>query len=453
MGRPFVAVTLQRHTAQTCRRRNQPCTTNRSHVELRTSNATTKPLPTTPNCNYRQRPRKTYRSTQASNDDNHDCINNRIDNKTTSTNSEWYIELASSCFRNGFELHVNHLDQCAKHPSFVQRKPAPAPFLRLPSSVFRSPSPPSPPPSSSPTTSKQSPPAIDSCDSAVSLVADLVACSSSQPITVASSSHCKQTHRAPNCNRIRKSQCHPHQLNLSAGDEINRICCEKQLTPTCSPLQDNSIDATNIALPIAIDTTPTARQSTATKQFNGLNVENNMNSVAIDAANNLQQNLQLSCQAIQYNNQNNNLTFYGEYQASSSSSGEQEPLTIGHNNNNYQQQQHWVDNSNPGRISLTDQRHIEHNQKGIETRPTPTIQNPSDVDTVNDLIVAFNSSFDVSEANQHQLPQIILSDFSSDQATPPTTPLFFTVHTSARTLPEHPAQPHQFQLYRNNTTI
>ncbi|XP_055306579.1 uncharacterized protein LOC129570877 [Sitodiplosis mosellana] len=175
-----------------------------------------------------------------------------------------------------------------------------------------------------------------------------------------------------------------------------------------------------------------------------------MNSVAVDTANNLQQNLQ----AIQYNYQNNNLTFYREYQASSG--GGQEPRTIAHNNNNYQQQQqpHWVDNSNPNSISLTDQHRIDCYHKGIEVRstlPTATNENPSKA--VNDLIVAFNSSFDISEANQHQLPQIILSDFSSDQPTPPTTPLFSTVQTSARTLSEHPPQLQEFQLYRSNTTI
>lgn len=461
--RPFGEVTLKRHTAKTCRRRNRTCTTNQFHVEFRTSNATTKVIPTTLNCNCRQSQRKTYQSTHTSNDDNHNCINNRINNKNSSINSQsdWYTELASNCLRNGFELHVNHLDQCSKHPSFVQSKPAQASFLRLPSSLFRSPS----LPSSSPTTSKRSPlpspspSANESCDSAVSLVADLVACSSSQTITVDFSSHFDKTHcslYSVNCDQIRENQCHPHQL---PNDEINQICCKKQLTQTYNPSQakEISIDATNITLPITIDTTPIARQSTATKQFNVLNVENNMNSVAIDAANNLQQNLQLSCQAIQYNNnQNNNLTFHREYQASNSSSGEQEPLIIGHNNNNYQQQQHWVDNSNLNPISLTDQRHIERNHKGIETRPTLStaiIENSSNVDTVNDLIVAFNSSFDVSEANQHKLPQIILSDFSSDQATPPTTPLFFTVQTSARTLPEHPSQLPEFQIYRNNTTI
>lgn len=427
--RPSVEPTLQRHKAQTCRRRSQKqTTTNQSHVEIRTSNATTKTP--APNCNYRQ-VRKTY--SNSTNNGNHDCINN---NNITNTNTktEWYIELASNCYRNGFQLHVNHLDECSKHPCVLQRKPAQAAFLRLPSSalLFRS----SSSLSSSPSSVLVRPPStIESCDSAISLL-----CSSPKSITVAS--HCDKTYSNNSFSDKIPIHCRPQQLNTG---ENKRIYCKNHSAQTCDPSQHyEPIDVHSI-LPI-IDKTPIAQQPTVTEQFNVLNAKNNMNSVAVDA-NNLQQNLQLSCQTIQYNYQNNNLTFYREYQTS----GQQEPRTIA-NNNNYQH--HWVDRSNPNSISFTDQRPIDRYHKGIEVRstdnklPTPT-ENPTDKHTVNDLIEAFNSSFDVSEANHIQLPQIILSDFSSDQPTPPTTPLFYTVETSSKTLSEHPPQLQEYQFYRN----
>lgn len=171
-----------------------------------------------------------------------------------------------------------------------------------------------------------------------------------------------------------------------------------------------------------------------------------MNSVAVDA-NSFQQNLQLTCHAIQYNYQNNNITFYRESQAS----GQQEPRRIA-NNDNYQC--HWLHKNNPHSISLTNQQqHTDRCNEEIQVKPTVKFpaarKNSTKEDNVNDLIEAFNNLIDVSEANQIQLPQIVLSDFSSDQPTPPTNPLFFTVHTS-HTLSEHPPQLEGYQLFRSN---
>lgn len=383
------------HKAQTCRRTNQKQT------------CTTKTPP--PNCSYRHH-RKTYSSNhqnrskstsrdRGSYDGNSNCIN--ID----TNNTEWYIQLASNCYRNGFQLHVNHLDEWSKHPCVLQRKPEQVPVLRLASSALLSRS--------------QSIP-ID-LSATVSTVADLVECSSSKSIRVASS-HCDKTdsNTAPS-DRLIKNLRRPHQLNT---DEFKRIAC------THSALRYNHSIDDKIKLPI-IDTIPIAQkqhqpqlqQSSETKQFNALNAKNNMN-IAVDA-NNLQQNLQLSCQAIQYNYQNNNLTFDREFQAN----GERVARTIAVDNNNYRNQ-YWANESNPNPILLTNRN---------EVWP------PSAGDIVNDLIDAFNTSFAVSEANQTKLPQIILSDFSSNQPTPTTTPLFFAIQ-STRTLSEHPDHLQEFQL-------
>lgn len=194
------------------------------------------------------------------------------------------------------------------------------------------------------------------------------------------------------------------------------------------------------------DTIPITRP-TITEQFNVLIVENNMNSVAVDA-NNFQQNLQLTCHAIQYNYQNNNLPFYRESQVS----GHQELQTIANNNNNYHC--HWLHKSNPNSISSTNQQqHIDRYNEEIQVKPTvkipAVIENSATEDNVNDLIEAFNNSIGVSEAKQIQLPQIVLSDFSSDQPTPPTNPLFFTIQNS-QTLSEYPPQIEGYQIFRSH---
>lgn len=398
------------HRSQTCHRKihQQRCITNQNkHIEIPTVTSKTPTL----NCNYRQT-EKTYSGKR--NDGNYDCINNDDTN-----NIEWYIQLASNCYRNGFQLHVNHLDKWSKHPCVLQKKPAQVPLLRLPSSALLS----------------SRPPSID-LSITISTVADLVVCSSPKSIQSVAP-HCDNNYlnNAPSDRSIRSLR-RPHQLNTN---ESRRVFC-KNSAQYCDALHSNRrIDGTT-KLPI-IDNTPIPRrrrqQQQQTEQFNVLNAKNNMNSVAVDA-NNLQQNLQLSRQAIQYNYQNNNLTFDRKIEAG----GPRELQTIANrtnattataaiDNNSYYNQnqqlhQYWTNESTSNLIRQT-KRH--------ETRPTG--------DIVNDLIEAFNTSFDVSDANQTQLPQIILSDFSSNQPTPPTTPLFFAIQ-STRTLSEYPDHLQEF---------
>lgn len=400
------------HNPQTCRKNCQKktCTTKQSHVENRNTSTT---KTSTPNHNnYSEHWRKTYSS---SNDDNHDCINN-ID----TNNTEWYIELASNCYRNGFQLHVNHLDECSKHPCIIQSKPAIASsFLRLPSSalVYRTSQP------------KRNIPSAG----AVSLTPDLVLCSSLKSITLSAHKFDKNCANNTICDH-KKSQSY-RQYQLNSGEYNNhRIYSKNNLRQAkkLSTFNKNShepIDKNcNITTLPLIDTRPITRQLIQPEQFNVLNAKNNMNSVAVDA-NNLQQNLQLSCQTIQYNYQNNNSTIYQEFQADN----QQEPQTIAENNN---YKLHWIDESIQNPIALND-----HEVKPKELSTT------SNTDIVHELIDVFNRSLDVTDANQRKLPQIILSDFSSDKPTPPpTTPLFFTIQSANQTLSEYPTQLQEFQL-------
>lgn len=218
--RPLVKSTLQRDRAQTCRKKSQTCITNQSHVEIQTSNATTK-TPTS-NCGYRQL-EKTYSS--SSNDGNNDCMHKNI-NKSNLT--EWYIVLASNCYRSGFQSHVNHLDECSKNFGELQKKPTQTVFLRLPLSAlfFRSPS--------------------------------LVVCSS--PKSIKSASLCDKSNLFS--DKI-KSQCHPNQLNR--GENYPSYCKKYSAPSYVSSQQFNSIDV-HTKLSIS-DTVPITRP-TIKEQFN-----------------------------------------------------------------------------------------------------------------------------------------------------------------------------------------
>lgn len=366
------------------RSQQQTCTTKQSHVEHRATN--TPP----PNCNYRRASKKTY----SSYDGNRDCIN--IDTNKT----EWYIQLASNCYRNGFELHVNHLDECAKHHSVFQREPVPpaTPF-RLPSSALLS---------------------ATRSRSLASQVPDLAVRSSSNSIDSHCDKECSNSFRTEtNCHR------RPHQLNANHFNRNGKHTCD--LAHSGQSIGDNA------RVPI-IDIAQNDRPYQKTKQFHALNAKNNMNSVAADAIT-LPHNLQLTCQTIQYNYPNNNSEFDRE------SGGEQERHHRYQTNTDNNNQSQWHD-------SVVNSEVLNNRRSDAVSRPTE--------DIVNDLIEAFNSSFDVSDANQIKLPQIILSDFSSNQVTPTTTPLLYTVHTS--TLSEQPSQLADFHqpnssAYVNNLRI
>lgn len=504
-----------------CRQKSErrACTTNeqKSHVGIRTVTTKTAPL----NCNRQQG--KTYSSNtdtdrsnknknnqnhSSSNDDNRDCIN--INNTSSSSSnhidtnkSGWYIHLASNCYRNGFQLHVNHLDAWSKHPCSVQRKPIQVlSVLRLPSSALQ------------PTTSAV--PANDKNETVCDFVRDS-SIITSQPIRVS----CEQIHLNGNKNNNVWNDCIAKSpLKSDTTDDIKRIYAKNSLKPSDTHHQqlNRSIDDSGCKLPL-IDTERIASEQEdqqqvqhndkIKQQFNTPNAKNTMNSsgIAIDANIHIQSptsNRQLSCQAIQTNYHNNNLTFDREFHAGAEQStlppthtlvtghssiaapdatavaftattiADNAPAAIIFNNTNsnnvnnnqrhHHQHQHWPNGNNSNAIVSTT------NPQSIETRPTTATNRIDDI-VIDDLIESFHTKFDVIDPTQtRKLPQIILSDFSNNQlsltsssacpspsllagslppsptaatAAPPT-PFAFAIQ-STHTLSEHPDQlPHFF---------
>lgn len=488
--------TLSPSTSRCCCRRQQ-----KSHVGIRT--VTTKTAP--PNCNYNRQQRKTYsgnidtdksnRNNQnhsSSSDDNRDCINNIDTNKTG-----WYIHLASNCYRNGFQLHVNHLDEWSKHPCLVQRKPVQVlSFLRLPSSALQ-------PTTTSAVSGKKT--VRVSNDTVCDFVGDssIIA---SQPIRVS----CEQINLNGNKNNNVLNDCIEktpsflaHQLKSDATADIKRIYVKNSLKPSDTHQHLNrSIDDSRSKLPI-IDTERIAgeeedyQQQVQRHNDKIKQAKNTMNSsrIAIDANIHLQPttNRQLSCQAIQNNYHNNNFTFDREFHAGAIEQSVPPPPThtlvnagsvitaardatadattiadnaatiFNHTNNeNNNQHQHlhnhWLNGNNSNAIVSTT------NPQSIGTRP-PTAPNHIDDIVIDDLIESFHTKFDVIDPTQRRkLPQITLSDFSNNQlsltsspsplpspllsvslpsstaaAAATTTPLAFAIQ-STHTLSEHPDQ-------------
>lgn len=474
----------------------QTCTTSqqKSHVENRT--VTTKTA--TPNCNnyYRQQ-RKTYSSSDidtsqsnknnqnhSTNDDNRNCINKKnIDSNKTG----WYIHLASNCYRNGFQLHVNHLDEWSKHPCSVQRKPIQVQsFLRLPSSALLQPT--------IPTNSVASKKTVRvSHDQPISTVCDFIVDASiitQQPIRVVA---CEQINL--NCNNNNSNNSYvlndcmvknrrlAHQLQNDYSDDIKRIYGKNSLKPGDTHHSNRPIDDSSKLPIIDTDTERIVKQQDQhgeqvhridkIKQFDTPNAKNTMNGIAIDANIHLQPttNCQLACQAIQNNYHNNNLTFDREFHAgvqqtvphtlviknsiadATAFTAIADASTIAdtaiatsatilnntkNNNNNNTNQHHWLNENNSNAIVST-------NQQSIGPRPAAT----NDID-IDDLIDTFSTTFDVTDSTErHKLPQIVLSDFSNNQlssSSPPTTPLAFAIQ-STHTLSEHPDQLQELQHY------
>lgn len=496
------------------RRRRRACTTNqqqqKSHVGIRT--VTTKTAP--PNCNYNRQQRKTYsdnidtdgnnknnQNHSSSNDDNRDCIkssSNTIDTNKTG----WYIHLASNCYRNGFQLHVNHLDEWSKHPCLVQRKPIQVlSFLRLPSSALQ--------PTTSAVSGKKtvrvSYDNYQPSDTACDFVGDS-SIVTSQPIRVSCEQINLNGNKINDC--IEKSPSRlAHQLK---SDDIKRIYVKNSLKPSDTHQHLNrSIDDSS-KLPI-IDTERIAGEQeeqqqqqvqrhndNIKQQFDTPNAKNTMNSsrIAIDANIHLPPttNRQLSCQAIQNNYHNNNLTFDREFHAGAEQSvppthtlvnaasvTATDATTIADNaatifnntnnvNNNQHQQHHhhWLNENNSNAIVSTT------NPQSIGTRP-PTAPNHIDDIVIDDLIESFHTKFDVIDPTQRRkLPQITLSDFSNNQlsltssaspspsallsaslpastaAAAAATPLAFAIQ-STHTLSEHPDQLQHFFYQTANT--
>lgn len=484
-----------------CRRRRcggrksqrQTCTTNqqKSQIEIRTITTNT----AAPNYNSYLKYRKTYScdtdtSKNNSNrtyhhhghsscDDNFDCINTN-NNTTIDTNkADWYVRLASNCYRNGFQLHVNHLDEWSKHPCLIQRKPPQVPsFLRLPSSALQA----------IRSYSVASEKSCISHNQSISTNRDVVVNASNiitQPPTIREriNSNKSDSKNVLNDCILRKN---PQQQ----PNDIERIYVKNLLEPSDTHHSNRPIDDSS-KLPI-IDTKQNQQHQQGDqqlqhnigkiKQFNTPNAKNTMNSVAIDANIHLQStvNRQLSCQAIQINYQNNNLTFDREFYAGAE---QFEPHSIvtedsiatsigggvlaataanginianpggiltsstilsncanNNNNNQHHHRHHWLHENHSNAIVPT------HPNQSIVTRPTAT----NDID-IDDLIKSFSAKFDVTDPTQrHKLPQIVLSDFSNNQllsSPPPTTPLLTFSMQSTHTLSEQPEQLQELQQF------
>lgn len=478
----------RRHFCGRVRKSEWQSCTSKSHTETRT--VTTNRA--APNCNYHRHQRKTHSNKSATNtstsqcnqthsscDDHCDCINNTID----TTKPEWYIRLASNCYRNGFQLHVNRLDEWSKHPTLVQRKPTPLlAGLRLPSSALQ------------PIRASEKACVSQIHNQSISGICGLADDTSNiitvPPIRVAceqiNSNSTKNKSDAKNVlndcvakQKVRRS--HRQRLDDNTGD-TKRIYVKNLLEPSDTHHSNRSIDDSS-KLPI-IDTERIVEQRqqkgreqlqhiSHIEQFNTPNAKNTMNSVAIDANIHLQPttNRQLSCQAIQINYHNNNLTF-GEFYAGAQQS---EPHSIASEdsialiagvaddvaataanianpagptsasilNNNHHHHHHWLHepNSNAYVPAIPTQ--------SIVTRPAAT----NDID-VDDLIESFRTTLDVTDPIQrHKLPQIVLSDFSNNQlllssSSPPTTPLLaFSIHATHTTLSEQPEQLQELQQF------
>lgn len=336
----------------------QPCTTNqqKSHVGIRT--VTTKAAP--PNCSCNRQQGKTYSrhidtSTSSKNrqnhsssyDDNHDCINhnNSNSNHIDTNKSGWYIQLASNCYRNGFQLHVNHLDEWSKHPCLVQRKPIQVlSVLRLPSSALQ------PASQTDSVSSKKPVRLLPDQATTISTLCDFIAETEQQPIRVACEQinlNCNKNHNVLNdCNGGKKHRVLKNDGVDDETDDIKRIYVRNSLEPSDTQQHLNrSIDDSSKLPVIDTERIVSSQQhhrqqqvqhiddNKIQQQFDTPNAKNTMNSgrIAIDAHSiHLEQqtaNRQSSCQAIQNNYRNNNFTFDREFHAGAQQSVPPPPPT------------------------------------------------------------------------------------------------------------------------------
>lgn len=115
---------------------------------------------------------KTVCCNQQQQQQQHKTHTNNRDDDYDKNNNEWYIQLVSHCYRNGFEAHINYLNECSKQHSILQRESAQTHnHLRILSSTLL--------PRYKPIKS------IDSLNSIVSCVSNIGVYSSSKSVAVA----------------------------------------------------------------------------------------------------------------------------------------------------------------------------------------------------------------------------------------------------------------------------
>lgn len=300
------------------------------------------------------------------NDVNH-CISNKC--------NDWYIELASNCYRNGFQSHLNYLDNCSKYQRIpIQQteqlkrateikptKAAAATILHLPSAALLH--------------------------------------RSSEPLT-------QPAHRlTENCVASCGSDievCERHKNRL-----INRY---RQPATT---IPNNTINNKNRLQTIWRQSIDNSIESI----YETINAKNTMNSVAIDA-NEIQAN---QFQSLSHQAALSNDDFPIDQQQNHQLNRIQRDRLAINNKNNKNTCTRTTNNSNINLYHLTDANN--------QIPSLPLINDDKDARTsMNDLIHVFNNSLNVYDncecsTDNFVLPQIILSDFSSDQQTSPITSL------------------------------
>lgn len=211
------------------------------------------------------------------------ATDNQQKNHLNKTNKEWYIDLASKCYINGFQLHVNHLNGCTRqsaigtllqHSSQQYQRHRPHRFLRS---------------------------------------TDSLSCLSSTVYTVALDNDKLYPYRGDinriinlsnsvrncdiriNCNGRKTINSNRRNLSNSSKKKQSLINCYHSIKQKSTPLN-------NCQQNLVTDTTLAGAAKTVIN-------DNNMNKVAIDA--NIQElQLQSYHQQQQQNNNNNNLNYY-----------------------------------------------------------------------------------------------------------------------------------------------
>lgn len=312
------------------------------------------------------------------NDDNN-CICNKC--------NDWYIKLASNCYRNGFQSHLNYLDNCSKNQRIpIQQTEQ---LKQTADSLAAQIKP-----------TKAAIAAATTATTILHLPSAALLHRSSESLT--QSAHRLKEYCVASCGSdIQVCERHKNRL-------IHRY---RQSTST---IANNTINNKN-----SLRTFWRQRQSIANpidRIYDTINAQNTMNSVAIDA-NDIQAN------------QSQLLSHQGALSKGNFPIDQQQ----NHQLNHIQRECLAINNKNISTSTRTNNNinyyyHLTDDNNQIPL--LPLINDDTDARTsMNDLIHVFNNSLNVYDNNcecskdNFILPQIILTDFSSDQPTSPITSL------------------------------
>lgn len=326
--------------------------------------------------------------------------------------NDWYIELASNCYRNGFQSHLNYLDSCSK---YQQRIPIQQTEQLKQSLILR-------------TALKQT---------SDSLTAEI-------KTTKAAATHLHSPSAAALLHRSSEPLSQSaHRLNdeycvASCGANI-QVCERHQnrlinrYRQPITIIANNTINNRNSLQPIWRQ-----RQSIENpiqRIYETINAKNTMSSVAIDA-DEIQAN-QFQLLLLSHRGALSKADFPIDQQQNHQLNRiQRDRLAINNKSNNTSTRAN-SNNINNNYYHSTD----DNNQIPL----LPLINDDKEAGTsMNDLIHAFNNSLNVYDTcecstDNYILPQIILSDFSSDQKTTPITSLTLFAKQQSIHLPQNVA--------------